>query len=80
MSIKRKLDSLLRVSECLSILVSVEGLEEEHDKLRGKNTFKKIMANVNLLLDLQKQGIYKGYVSIASVFSDDLIPKLYDFL
>ena len=79
MSIKRKLDSLLRVSECLSILISVEGLEEEHDKLRGKNTFNKIMANVNLLLDLQKQGIYKGYVSIASVFSDDLIPKLYDF-
>ncbi len=79
MSIKRKLDSILRVSESLIILISVEGLQEAHDKIRGKNTFNKIINNVELLLDLQKQGVYKGYVSIASVLSDELIPQLYDF-
>ncbi len=78
LSIKRKLESLLKISENLTTLISVEGLEIHHDKLRGKNTFKKIMKNVDLLLNLQKQHIYKGHVSIAAVFSEDLIPDLYE--
>lgn len=78
LSIKRKVDSLLKISEKLTTLVSVEGLEAQHDKLRGKGTFKKIMNNVDYLIDLQKQGVYKGHISIAAVFSEDLIPHLYE--
>lgn len=79
LSIKKHLDSLLRISENLTVLVSVEGPEEQHDKLRGKNTFRRIMDNLNTLLEAQAQGLYHGYVSIAAVFSNDLIPRLYEF-
>ena len=78
LSIKRKIDSLIKISEKLTTLVSVEGLEAQHDKLRGKGTFKKIMDNIDYLIDLQKQGIYKGHISIAAVLSEDLIPYLYE--
>jgi len=78
LSIKRKKDSLVRISNNLTTLVSVEGLEEQHDKLRGKGTFKKIMNNVDYLIDLQQKGIYKGHISIAAVFSEEAIPYLYE--
>lgn len=78
LSIKRKIDSLVKISEKLTTLVSVEGLEAQHDKLRGKGTFKKIMDNVDHLIDLQQKGIYKGHISIAAVFSEDVIPHLYE--
>jgi len=78
LSIKRKVDSLIKISERLTTLASVEGLEQQHDKLRGKGTFNKIMNNVDYLIDLQNQGIYKGHISIAAVFSEDLIPNLYE--
>ncbi len=76
--IKRELDSLIRISDCLTMLVSIEGLEEIHDKLRGKNTFCKIIDNIQTLIDLQKAGIYKGFISVAGVLSDDLIPELFE--
>lgn len=79
LSIKRKLNDLVSISEGLTILISIEGLEAQHDNLRGKNTYRKIMAGVEELLQLQAAGIYKGFISVAAVVSDELVPHLFDF-
>ena len=77
--IERKLESLLRISENLVLLVSVDGFQEQNDAIRGKGTFEKIIKNVKLIRDLQQSGEYKGKISLSLVLSDELIPNLYDF-
>jgi radical SAM protein with 4Fe4S-binding SPASM domain len=77
--IKQKISTLLPISEHIEILISIEGLEEEHDRLRGKNSFKRIIEAINMLLALKEQGVYKGTISIAGVFNDGLIPHVFEF-
>ncbi|MVO99832.1 radical SAM protein [Paenibacillus lutrae] len=75
--IEQKLDSILKMSENLVMLVSLEGFEKENDAIRGKGTFKKVIKAVELLLDLQKQGLYKGKVSVALTVNDNMIGQMY---
>lgn len=77
--IERKLESLLRISENLALLVSVDGFQEQHDAIRGKGTFDKVMKSVELICNLQQSGEYKGKISLSLVLSDDLVPNLYEF-
>lgn len=58
--IDKKLDSLLKISENIVLLISVDGFEAENDAIRGKGTFKKVIENIKLLVDLKKKGIFKG--------------------
>ncbi len=46
--LRKDLIGLLKVDE---IQVSVDGLEEAHDRLRGSGTFKKVMASMQLAID-----------------------------
>ncbi|MFC4101445.1 radical SAM protein [Paenibacillus xanthanilyticus] len=77
---EEKMDSILKISSNLAMLLSLEGFEQENDAIRGRGTFKKVMHATHLLLDLQRKGIYKGKVSIHLTISDAMVPKLYDFL
>jgi len=79
MLIDRKIDSLLRISENLATVISVDGFEEEHDHMRGKGRFKKLLENISLLSDLHKKGIYKGKITLHCVLNEKLIPRLYEF-
>jgi radical SAM protein with 4Fe4S-binding SPASM domain len=72
-------DSLIKVSSCMTILISIEGPEEVHDPIRGKGTYHKIMKNLELFLDLKRSGQYLGSLSVEAVISDGLIPQLYEF-
>ncbi|MDR9855531.1 radical SAM protein [Paenibacillus sp. VCA1] len=78
--IEQKLDSILKMSENLVMLVSLEGFEKENDAIRGKGTFKKVIHSIQLLLDLQKQGLYKGKVSVALTVNDQMVGQLYSFM
>lgn len=78
-NLQNQMDSLVSVSECINILFSIEGPEDIHDKIRGKNTYKKILDNLDLLMARQASGEYKGTISVEAVISDGLIPQLYDF-
>ncbi|WP_152392709.1 radical SAM protein [Paenibacillus guangzhouensis] len=78
--IEQKLDAILKMSENLVMLISLEGFEQENDAIRGKGTFKKVIHSIQLLLDLQKQGIYKGKVSIALTVNDQMVGQLYSFM
>ncbi|MBP2112946.1 radical SAM protein [Paenibacillus silagei] len=75
-----KLDSILKMSKSLVCLISLEGFEAENDAIRGKGTFKKVMAGIDKLLELEKEGIYQGKISIHLTISDVMIDKLYDFV
>lgn len=78
--IEKKLDSILKMSENLVMLISLEGFEMENDAIRGKGTFKKVIHGIQLLLDLQKQGQYKGKVSVALTVNDQMVSQLYSFM
>ncbi len=77
---EKRLDSLLRASQCLAFLASVDGLEKENDAIRGKGTFPRILAALNLLLDLQRRNIYKGSVSVSLTLNDGIVGKLFEFV
>lgn len=78
--LEQQLDSLLKIGEGLVVLVSLEGFEEENDAIRGKGTYRKVVQAVERLLELQKQGIFKGKVSISLTMNDAMIPKLFSFM
>ncbi|MBF0443493.1 MAG: radical SAM protein, partial [Oligoflexales bacterium] len=78
--IDKKIDSILKISSSLAILTSLDGFEAENDAIRGKGTFKKVIENIDLILDLKKKGIFKGEISVNCVISKAMSGKLYDFL
>lgn len=78
-AIQHQIDSLVKISENLTVLFSIEGPEDIHNQIRGKDTYGKIMKNLDLLHNLQKEGKYKGSLSVEAVISDGLIPQLFDF-
>ncbi|WP_419874909.1 radical SAM protein [Candidatus Pristimantibacillus sp. PTI5] len=78
--LEHHLDSLLKIGEGLVILVSLEGFEAENDAIRGKGTYQKVIQAVERLLELQKQGIFKGKVSISLTMNDAMVTKLFSFM
>lgn len=78
--IDEKIESIKKISSCLAILISVDGFESENDKVRGKGTFKKVIKNIDLLLDLKRKGIFQGEISVNCVISEAMAGKLYDFM
>lgn len=78
--IKDKIDSLNCLSSNMALLISVDGLYDVHDNLRGKNAFAKLHEQILFVLNEQKEGRFKGSISINVVLNDELIPNLYEFL
>ncbi len=78
--IENKIDTLLPISQNMVLLISLDGLHEANDNLRGKGTFNKIIDQINLLLDLRKKGEYKGLISINTVLNDAFIDHLFEFM
>lgn len=78
--LEKNLESILRISENLDILIPIEGFEEAHDLIRGEGNFKKVVEAVKLLIDLKRKGIYKGKISIHSVINDNVCNNLYDLV
>jgi len=78
--LEKNMDSLLKISPNLALLVSIDGIGEVNNALRGKNTFERLISQMASVLEEQKKGNYKGTVSVNVVLNDDLIPKLYDFV
>ncbi len=78
--VEKKMDSLLKISPNLALLVSVDGLKEANNALRGRSTFERLTRQMQLILDEQRKGNYKGTVSVNVVLNDDLIPELYEFV
>ncbi|WP_340677491.1 radical SAM protein [Paraglaciecola sp.] len=76
----RHLTHLLKISENLAMLISLDGLEPENDAIRGKGVFNKVIAAIKHLLMLRQSNEYLGKVSICLTLNDGVIGKLGDFI
>jgi radical SAM protein with 4Fe4S-binding SPASM domain len=76
---ERNAEHLLRIGPTLNLLVSLDGFEAEHEALRGPGSFARTMRNVNLLLDLQRRGEYRGEISVACMVSEAMVGRMYEF-
>jgi len=66
--------------EDLNLLVSLDGLGEEHDALRGAGTFERTTRNIRTMLDLKSKGEYLGELSLSCMLSHATVPRLYEFM
>ncbi len=78
--IEKKLDSILKLSDALELLIPIEGFEKEHDEIRGKGSFRKTMQTIEFLKDLKSKGSFNGKISVHTVINNQMIGKLYSFL
>ncbi|MBN1600189.1 MAG: radical SAM protein [Chitinispirillaceae bacterium] len=78
-AIRKNIDSILRISKSLALLVSLDGFEEENDSIRGKGVYKKVIDAIDLIVGLKKEGKYLGEISVNCVITEPMIGKLHDF-
>jgi radical SAM protein with 4Fe4S-binding SPASM domain len=78
--IERRLDSLLRISEWLEIVVALDGFEAEHDALRGKGMFARTSAGLRRLVAEKRAGRFLGEITVNCVFQDAMVGRLFDFV
>jgi radical SAM protein with 4Fe4S-binding SPASM domain len=78
-AIRKNIDSILRISKSLAMLVSLDGFEQENDAIRGKGVYNKVMDAIELVTSFKKEGKYQGEISINCVITEPMIGKLYDF-
>ncbi|PUA34623.1 radical SAM protein [Paenibacillus elgii] len=77
--INTQINNILKISEMLTLLISIDGFEQEHDYIRGEGTYKRLQQNIDKILLLKNEGSYKGKISISMTISDMMIPRLVDF-
>lgn len=76
----RRRDDLLRIGEHLNLLVSLDGLDDDHDALRGRNTFRRTTENLRMMLDLQRAGRFAGEISLNCMVSHQTVSRMYEFM
>ena len=78
--LERRLDSLLRMSERLEIVVALDGFEAEHEALRGKHTFARTLSGLRRLVAEKRAGRFLGEITVNCVFQDAMVGRLFDFV
>lgn len=76
----RRLDDLLRIGANLNLLVSLDGLGEEHDAIRGRGTFARTTENIRRMLELKRAGEFDGEVSLSCMVSHVTVGTMYEFM
>jgi radical SAM protein with 4Fe4S-binding SPASM domain len=74
--LEKRLESLLRISARLELDVAVDGLEREHDGLRGEGAFARTLRGIGALLDRRREGDYAGEITVNCVITDALVPRV----
>jgi sulfatase maturation enzyme AslB (radical SAM superfamily) len=77
--IQDKMASLRRLPPSATILVSLDGNEEQHDRIRGRGNYRRSIEGIRALMQLRRTGEFKGKVSIGAVVSSNCVPGLMDF-
>ncbi|SFF39604.1 radical SAM additional 4Fe4S-binding SPASM domain-containing protein [Paenibacillus algorifonticola] len=74
------MEQMLRISEQLELLIAVEGFEKDHDLIRGKGSYNKVMKGIDQLLALRSEGRFHGRISVHCVINNANIYYLYDLM
>lgn len=74
--IEQRLESLLGISSRLEMDVAVDGLEEEHDSLRGRGAFARTLRGIEGLIESRRRGRYGGEVSVNCVITDATVRRV----
>ncbi len=77
--IEDHLDDLMDISDHLVLLISLDGLKECNDSIRGAGTFDRVVANIRHLRALAGDGLFRGEISVCCVMSDSMASSLYEF-
>lgn len=78
--IDEKIESLIKISENLDVVFSIDGLMDEHDFLRGKGVFNRVISNIKLLAKEKNAGRFKGRITINCSIHDAMIKNLVKFV
>ena len=78
--VREKIDDLNKISDSLEVVFSLDGLEKEHDCLRGKGMFNKTFTNITGLVNEKKEGRFKGKITINCSIHNELVNNLYQFV
>jgi radical SAM protein with 4Fe4S-binding SPASM domain len=76
----KHIEAVCHISDSLELLIAVEGFEAEHDALRGRGSFQKVMSALDDLLRLRAEGRFRGKISIHTVINDRMIGRLYELV
>lgn len=79
-NINDKMEGILRISENLAILTSLEGFEYANDKIRGKGSYQNAITGIKTVLNLQKKGIYLGKQSVHCTINNYNLFNLFEFV
>lgn len=77
--IDRHLDALRAMGPGLVLFVSLDGLEAQHDRIRGSGTFASIVRQLEAVLAEKRAGRFEGEVSLSCMVADPTIGHLYEF-
>jgi radical SAM protein with 4Fe4S-binding SPASM domain len=78
--LERNLDHLLPIGDYLNLLVSLDGLDGDHEALRGKGTFGRTVDNLVTMLDLQRDGRFGGDISVSCMVSNETVGRMVEFM
>ncbi len=78
--IKQKLETLNIISDNLEIVISLDGLKEQHDSLRGNGTFDNTIDSLECLCRHKQNKDFRGKLTINCSIHNELVPKLHEFV
>jgi radical SAM protein with 4Fe4S-binding SPASM domain len=77
---ERHADDLLQIGKSLSLLVSLDGLKDHHEALRGPRSFDRTLRNIEFMLGLQRTGRFTGTISLSCMVSNETVGQMYEFM
>jgi MoaA/NifB/PqqE/SkfB family radical SAM enzyme len=77
--IRERMESICRLPASATILVSLDGSEQQHDNIRGKGNYRRSIEGIRELMKKRQLGQFHGKVSIGAVISDNCVPGLLNF-
>ncbi len=78
--LERRLPSMLPLADRLELVVSIDGFESEHDRLRGAGSLARTLSGVRAAVAAKRDGRFSGEISVNCVVGDHLIGRVFDLV
>lgn len=78
--IARRLDSLLKLSDRLEVSISLDGFPAEHNSVRGKGAFDRVLRGLRLLAEQKLIGCFRGEITVNCLITDQMVGRIPEFV